>query len=129
MAAFTQLMALLNLATLGDDPIDNPTPWSWTPWMACFGVDRAPWAGPHWTPKTGFSREEWSLARDFVINFIKAGDNHADRCYFAGSLSEGKLLNGRDLLVGRVQEDWKKGGVDQVVETILESMRITKVSV
>ena len=114
-------LALLNLATLGGDPINNPTPWCWGPWMSLFGVDRAPRAGPPWNVKTGLSKADWNLMRNFLSAFYNAGDNHIDRFKFAVTLPKGTLNDAFFILACKIEKDWKRAGVDTLVDTILRA--------
>ena len=128
MAAFNRLLSLLNLATLGNDALNNPTPWSWGPWMARVHTDRAPWAGPRWSAKTGLSKEEWALVRGFVAAVYDAGDARSHRYTFVSSLSNGPLFRGFQILQKKIDGDWERAGIDREVETILRSMGIEQVS-
>ncbi|KAI1789205.1 hypothetical protein LXA43DRAFT_1063073 [Ganoderma leucocontextum] len=124
MAALNKLLALLELGRHGGDPIDNPAPWSWGPWMEHFQVDRAPWSGPRWKAKTGVSRENWESSRAFVVAYHAAGDNPTQRHYFATSLTGGQLFAGLQLLLNKFEADWQQAAVDKLIEVILESMGI-----
>ncbi|PIL25556.1 hypothetical protein GSI_12394 [Ganoderma sinense ZZ0214-1] len=126
MAAFNRLLSLLNLATLENDAINNPTPWSWGPWMARFQADRAPWAGPRWVPKTGFSRKQWTLVRSFVVAFYESGDNRLARNTFASGLSEGDQFEGLQILMSKIDHDWEQARIDCDADTILASMGINQ---
>lgn len=89
------LLALLELARVGGDPIDNPTPWAWETWQKIAMCTRAPWLPTATLQETGMSKDERDYSRVFVASYHATGDSREDRVRFATELSEGDAYKGR----------------------------------
>ncbi|KAI1788516.1 hypothetical protein LXA43DRAFT_1063500 [Ganoderma leucocontextum] len=100
------LLALLELARDGGDPIDHPTPWAWTPWRKTLLCDYAPWQTDATLHGTGMYDNDRAYSRAFVVAYHTSGEERDDRVRFATELSEGDPYKGRERLTSWWRRRW-----------------------
>nr|VWO98592.1 NADPH oxidase B (Superoxide-generating NADPH oxidase heavy chain subunit A) [Ganoderma boninense] len=92
------LLALLELARVGNDPIDEPTPWVWEAWRKVIACEYAPWQAGATRKNTHLFDDARGHGRRFVIAYHAAGSHVVARVRFATDLTEGELYKGREWL-------------------------------
>ena len=115
------MLALLELAGDGDDPLDQPTPWAWTTWRETLRSDHAPWQNDATEDSTGIPDDGRTHTREFFTAYRVAGEAVQERVRFALDLSEGHLYKGREWLTWWWRRQWYsvQPNVDEKINEIL----------
>nr|VWP01003.1 Cercosporin MFS transporter CTB4 (Cercosporin toxin biosynthesis cluster protein 4) [Ganoderma boninense] len=94
------LLALLEFARGGNDPIDEPIPWVWESWRQGLRCEYAPWQANATREKTHMLDYAKHHSRCFVAAYHASAWEISDRVRFATDLTEhdGELYKGREWL-------------------------------
>ena len=126
------LLALLELARVSEDPIDDPILWAWEQWRKGLRSEHTPWQASATIGNSHLFATARLQSRSFVIAYHASGRDIDQRVRFASDLTDGdgELYKGREWLT--VWWRWQRYGdlinLDKVINDIFLKSGVIKTS-